>query len=147
MTRLPRRAWLAVAIGAALLLFGVSAGPHTTTPAMTVRAFFLYIRRGAMESAWQELDLPLQEHRRPSAAVVPDGAVGTSLGWPSQAAFARLARADLASFLRGARLTQRVGTWNATVVARSPAGAILYVSLHRVDNEWVFERLIESPRA
>lgn len=135
-------------VGAVLVLLTGCGYDYTVSPAMTVQAFFLYINRGAMESAWQELDLPLQEHARTTAVVAPDGLPGRSLGWPSQAAFARAVRVDLAPFLHGARMRQSVAAYAATVTARAPdGGATLFVALHRVDNEWVFERLVVSGKA
>lgn len=138
-----RRAALPV-VAAGLLLTGCSAAPLYPGPTFTVRSLFLYVRRGDMESAWQEFGPVGQVSNPPAAAVAPDGRPATRLRWLSYAAFRRDIRSDLAPFLSGARVTGQEGVTTASVVAyaQAPSSAVAYAQLTRVDNEWVVQSLV-----
>jgi hypothetical protein len=134
-----------LAVGAVLAagLTGCSAA-YEIGPAGTVRDLFLYVRIGALESAWQEFGPAMQASLVAHPAVAPDGRTGVSLHWPSVAAFRVRIEGELAPFLRGARVQASESVATATAVAEAvpPARARAYFALVRVDNEWVIQRVI-----
>ena len=142
--------WRRRVFGPAVLLLGALAltgcsGALFTTPAFSVQGLFLYLRRGALESAWQEIGPALQASNRPEGTIAPNGVKGTALRWTSDRAFRREAATQLGPFLRGARLaTPVVDPTVARVVAHAaaPSRAVAFFTLVRVDNEWVIQRLV-----
>jgi hypothetical protein len=146
--------WRRVAVGLALALVGTLAltgcsAVLTTGPTYTVEGLFLYLRTGAGESAWQEIGPALQVSNRPVPARAPDGRAAIALRWTSDRAFRRQAPDQLAPFLRHARIQGQVQGSLAYVVVRAapPSSAVAYMTLARVDNEWVIQRLVVAGTA
>ncbi len=141
-----RALWAACLLASAGLLTGCGVR-YDPGPRYTLRSFFLYVRLGSYESAWQDLAANLQVPGRTVTVAGPAGESVSNIGFPSFAAFKKASRRLRSHLVPIRRMSLKRTTATARVVAYGESGWHGQFSMVRVDNEWIITSIIlTSPR-